>query len=53
MENSLNSLKEDLVTVIIIESEEELIQVNWDNDERLALLADNNKYKALKEEKGK
>jgi len=35
-------------TVYKIEDEEELIWVNWDNGEKLALLADVDKYKIIK-----
>lgn len=52
MEDTLTRLKKgDQGTVIRIEDEEDLIWVDWDNGERLALLADIDKYKILK--KGK
>jgi len=54
MEDTLTRLeKGDRGTVIRIEDEEDLIWVDWDNGERLALLADIDKYKILKKGKGK
>jgi len=35
-------------TVTKIEEEEDLIWVNWDNGEKLALLADADKFKVIK-----
>ena len=35
-------------TVFKIEDDQELIWVNWDNGEKLALLADMDKFKVLK-----
>ena len=35
-------------TVLKIEDDQDLIWVNWDNGEKLALLADMDKYKVLK-----
>jgi len=49
MEDTLTRLKKgDRGTVIRIEKEEDLIWVDWDNGERLALLADIDKYKVIK-----
>ena len=54
MEDTLTRLeKGDRGTVIRIEEEEDLIWVDWDNGERLALLADIDKYKILKKGKEK
>ena len=49
MEDTLSRLKKgDKGTVIRIDEEEDLIWVDWDNGERLALLADIDKYKIVK-----
>jgi len=54
MEDTLTRLRKgDRGTVIRIEEEEDLIWVDWDNGERLALLADIDKYKILKKGKEK
>ena len=39
--------KGDKGTIFKIEEEQELIWVNWDNGEKLALLADLDKFKVL------
>jgi hypothetical protein len=52
MEDSLTKLKKgDQGKVIRLDEEEDLIWVDWDNGERLALLADIDKYKIVKKEK--
>ena len=52
MEDTLTRLqKGDKGTVIRIDYEEDLIWVDWDNGERLALLADIDKYKIIKKAK--
>ena len=49
MEDTLTRLKKgDKGTVIRIEEDEDLIWVDWDNGETLALLADIDKYKIIK-----
>jgi hypothetical protein len=48
-EDSLSNLKKgDKGTIFKIEEDQDLIWVNWDNGEKLALLADIDKYKILK-----
>ena len=52
MEDSLTKLKKgDQGEVIRLDEEEDLIWVDWDNGERLALLADIDKYKIVKKKK--
>jgi len=52
MEDSLTRLKKgDQGKVIRIDEEEDLIWVDWDNGERLALLADIDRYKIIKKKK--
>ena len=49
MEDTLSKLKKgDQGIVFKIEEDEDLIWVNWDNGEKLALLADIDKYKIVK-----
>ena len=49
MEDSLTKLKKgDQGTVFKIEEDQDLIWVNWDNGEKLALLADLDKFKVVK-----
>jgi hypothetical protein len=49
MEDTMTKLeKGSQGTVIKIDEEEELIWVKWDNGEKLALLADVDKYKIIK-----
>ena len=48
-EDSLSNLKKgDKGTIFKIEEDQDLIWVNWDNGEKLALLADIDKYKIVK-----
>jgi hypothetical protein len=49
MEDSISNLqKGDQGTVFKIEEDQDLIWVNWDNGEKLALLADVDKFKVIK-----
>jgi len=49
MEDTMTKLeKGSQGTVYKIDEEEDLIWVNWDNGEKLALLADVDKYKVIK-----
>jgi len=48
MDNMTRLEKGSTGTVTKIEEEEELIWVNWDNGEKLALLADVDKFKVIK-----
>ena len=49
MNDSFSSLeKGDKGTVFKVEEDEDLIWINWDNGEKLALLADMDKYKVIK-----
>ena len=48
MEDTLTALKQgDQGTIFMIDETEELIWVNWDNGERLALLMGIDKYKII------
>ena len=49
MTDSFSSLKKgDKGTVFKIEEDQDLVWVNWDNGEKLALLADVDKFKVIK-----
>jgi hypothetical protein len=49
MEDTMSNLKKgDQGTVFKIEEDQDLIWVNWDNGEKLALLADIDKFKVVK-----
>ena len=49
MDDSLSSLKKGSIgTVTNVDTEQELIWVNWDNGEKLALLVGIDKYKVIK-----
>ena len=49
MEDTMTNLEKGSQGVVTkIDEEEDLIWVNWDNGEKLALLADVDKYKVIK-----